>query len=63
MSLINKMLQDLDRRHAMAGADEAIPPRHVRAVEGLHAGHEWFWRTIAVLMLAAVACVAWIVIQ
>ena len=63
MSLINKMLLDLDRRHAMAGADQAIPPRHVRAVEGARAGHEWFWRTIAALMLAAVAWVGWIVYQ
>ena len=53
MSIINKMLQDLDRRHAMAGADQAIPPRQVRAVEGARPGREWFWRTIAALMLAA----------
>lgn len=63
MSLINKMLLDLDRRHAMAGADQAIPQRHVRAVEGVRAGREWFWRTIVALMLAAVAWVGWIVYQ
>ena len=53
MSLINRMLLDLDRRHAMAGADQAILPRHVRAVEGARAGREWFWRIVAALALAA----------
>ena len=63
MSLINKMLQDLDRRHAMAGADQAVPPRQVRAVEHAHPGREWFWRSVAALMLAAVGWVGWIVYQ
>ncbi|MBI3375549.1 MAG: tetratricopeptide repeat protein [Betaproteobacteria bacterium] len=62
MSLINKMLQDLDSRHAMASAEGALPPQQVRAVGG-QAGHEWFWRIIAALILAAIGWVAWVAWQ
>jgi len=63
VSLINKMLQDLDRRNAMGNAAGPVPPQQVRAVAGTGAGREWFWRTLAVLALVAFAWVGWVVVQ
>ncbi len=64
MSLINKMLQDLDRRQGVAAGDGTVPPQ-VRPVAGSPArgGHEWFWRIFAFLMMVAVAWVLWIAYQ
>lgn len=62
MSIINKMLQDLDRRQAgPAGVGAAQP--HVQAVARQGAGHEWFWRTLAVLIVIALGWVAWVAYQ
>jgi MSHA biogenesis protein MshN len=63
MSLINKMLQDLDRRNAMGSASGPVPPQQVRAVSGGGSGHEWFWRILAVLSLIAVGWVGWVAYQ
>lgn len=63
MSVINKMLQDLDRRNAMAGAEAAPPPKQVKVVGPAPERHEWFWRVIAVLVLAAVGWVGWVAYQ
>src|SRR5690348_17052490 len=62
MSLINQMLQDLDRRQSGPGFQSAIPP-HVQPVAQPHAGREWFWRTVAILVLAALGWVAWVAYQ
>jgi MSHA biogenesis protein MshN len=58
MSLINKMLQDLDRRNAMA--EGSAEPQPVRAVARTSSRGEWFWRVMALLMLAAAAWVGWV---
>jgi MSHA biogenesis protein MshN len=64
MSVINQMLRDLDRRHAVAGADGEAPPKHVRTVSGARAGgHEWFWRIVGVLMLVALGWTGWVAYQ
>ena len=63
MSVINKMLQELDRRNATAGTDAEQPPRQVKVVSSPGSGHEWFWRTVAGLMLGAVGWVAWVAYQ
>lgn len=60
MSVINKMLQELDRRNATAGTDAEQPPRQVKVVSPPGSGHEWFWRIVAGLMLGAVGWVAWV---
>jgi MSHA biogenesis protein MshN len=62
MSVINKMLQELDRRDALPGPNEDIPPRFLRAVEEPQ-GREWFWRVVGALMLAGVAWVGWVAYQ
>jgi MSHA biogenesis protein MshN len=60
VSLINKMLQDLDRRQALgAGADSGVArptptnPRH----------REWFWRIVTVLLIVGVGWVLWTAYQ
>lgn len=64
MSLINKMLQELDRRNAMTGAEPLSALQQVKAVSpAMRRSDEWFWRTIAVLVLAALAWVGWVAHQ
>lgn len=64
MSVINQMLQDLDRRNAMAGAEAQGGPQNLKVVEpGGKGGRDWFWRVIAGLLLIAVAWVAWVAYQ
>lgn len=60
MSVINKMLQDLDRRQAIgATSDTAV----VRPSVGRADGHEWFWRVLAVLLTVALAWMGWVAVQ
>jgi MSHA biogenesis protein MshN len=66
MSLINKMLQDLDQRHAApstayAGRSAALA-QQLRPVKKA-ALSEWFWYLMAVLMLFAVAWIIWLAWQ
>ena len=63
MSIINKMLQDLDRRQGMSDPDAAPTVAQVRTVPAARKEREWFWRIIAVLMIAAVGWVGWIAWQ
>jgi len=66
MSLINKMLRDLDRRHAPQGATTAPAgglSRHMRPVPERMLASDFFWRTMAMTMLFAVGWVAWLVWQ
>jgi hypothetical protein len=60
MSIINKMLQDLDRRQGRADSEAATAIPQVRSVAAPRKDREWFWRIIAVLMIFAVGWVAWI---
>jgi len=60
MSLINKMLQDLDRRQALAGATDASVVQ-VRALAEVHrGGREWLWRIVAVLLTLGLGWVIWV---
>ena len=68
MSLINKMLQELDRRHAPQSA--GTPPglvqdRSLQPVRGATpmVGSEWFWRLVAVLILITIGWIAWVAWQ
>ena len=64
MSVINQMLRDLDKRHAVAGADGEAPPKHVRTVASEPAGgREWFWRIVGALMLLAIGWTGWVAYQ
>jgi MSHA biogenesis protein MshN len=60
MSVINKMLQDLDRRQALGGAPDAAVVRPSITKAG---GREWFWRILVVLLTAALAWIGWVAIQ
>jgi MSHA biogenesis protein MshN len=60
MSVINKVLQDLDARNALPPLDESSATHYVRAVQQASpGGREWFWRALAALALAALAWVGW----
>ena len=62
MSIINKMLQDLDRRQGASDPDATLV-QQVRSVPAPRKDREWFWRIIAVLMIGAIGWVAWIAWQ
>ena len=57
------MLQELDRRNAMAGAEATPPPRQVKPVGPARRSDDWFWRILSLLVLAAVAWVGWVAYQ
>jgi MSHA biogenesis protein MshN len=63
MSLINKVLQDLDERHALAAPEGRPPPADVRPVVPARRDREWFWRIFAALLTVAVAWVIWVAYQ
>jgi len=63
VSLINKMLQELDRRNALGSPGGPVPPQQVRAVSAPGAGREWFWRTLAVLAMISIGWVGWVAYQ
>jgi len=60
VSVINKMLQDLDRRQALGATAETTT---VRASTGKPGGHEWFWRVVAVLLTIALGWMGWVAVQ
>ncbi|HKC53786.1 MAG TPA: tetratricopeptide repeat protein [Burkholderiales bacterium] len=66
MSLINKMLRDLDKRHAsqdVTAAPAGGLSRHMHPVPARTLASDFFWRTMAMMMLFAVGWVAWLVWQ
>jgi len=60
MSLINKMLQDLDRRQALAGATDASVVQVTSSAAVRRGGREWLWRIVAVLLTLGVGWVIWV---
>ncbi len=58
MSVINQMLQELDRRNAMASPAGPVP-NPPRAEERV-GRHEWFWRVLAALMIVALGWTGWV---
>src|SRR5438067_1789659 len=63
MSVINKVLRELDQRHAISASADHAAPREVRPVRDPGRGHEWLWRIVAALLLVALAWVGWVVYQ
>lgn len=63
MSIINKMLQDLDSRQGMSGSEAMPAIAQVRSVGTARGQGEWFWRVIAALMIVSLGWVAWIAWQ
>ena len=60
MSVINKMLQDLDRRQALGAGAEAAA---VRASSASSGGREWFWRVLVVLLAVVLVWLGWVATQ
>ena len=64
MSIINKMLQELDRRNAIpTTSDPGAIAGRVRAVSGIRVASEGFWWILAALILLVVAWVGWVMWQ
>lgn len=64
MSVINRMLRELDRRRAASGDDGEAMRAQVRAVAPpARASSEWFWRVVAMLMLVAASWTIWVIYQ
>lgn len=65
MSLINKMLQELDKRHAPQVGQAATSPlaANVRPVKAARVGSEFFWWVLAAIMLLAIAWLGWVMWQ
>ena len=63
MSVINKMLRDLDERHALAAPDGTPASVQAGPEARRRRDREWFWRIVSALMLGAVAWVGWIAYQ
>lgn len=63
MSVINKMLQELDRRNAAGASGAHTGAQAVKPVGSRRGGHEWFWRVLATLVLVSVAWVGWVAYQ
>jgi MSHA biogenesis protein MshN len=65
LSVINKMLQELDRRNAVGQDTEDGGPQPVKSVAPPppRGGQEWFWRVLAALVLISVCWVAWVAYQ
>jgi MSHA biogenesis protein MshN len=61
MSVINKMLQDLDRRQALGGVADATVVRPSATTRP--GGREWFWRVLVVLLTAALVWMGWVAVQ
>ncbi len=61
MSLINKMLQDLEKRTGgQRSVNPALDAPQGREAPAAHVGSEWFWRVLAAVMLLAVVWVVWL---
>jgi len=58
MSIINQMLQDLDRRRA-SNAERGALPNQARALPSRAAPRRWLWPLVAAVALAAIAAAAW----
>ena len=62
MSLINKVLRDLDSRQPATSSSPSASAE-VRVVAAKSGGHEWFWRTVSLLVLIALGWVGWVFYQ
>jgi tetratricopeptide (TPR) repeat protein len=60
MSVINKMLQDLDRRQALGAVYEKSI---VRTPAAKPAGREWFWRVLVALLAVVLLWAGWVAFQ
>jgi MSHA biogenesis protein MshN len=65
MSLINKMLQELDKRHAPQAVQATTHPlaANVRPVKAARVGSELFWWVVAAALLLAIAWLGWVMWQ
>ena len=69
MSVINKMLQDLDKRHAPPGPAAPVGPvssrlaQQVRPVKSSAVGSNLLWRVMGISMAVVIAWIIWVLWQ
>jgi MSHA biogenesis protein MshN len=64
MSIINRMLRELDRRRAAGEEGGAALRAQVRAVAPpSRSSSEWFWRVVAMLLFLAAGWTVWVIYQ
>lgn len=64
MSIINRMLRELDKRRAAGEEGGAALSAQVRAVSPpSRSSAEWFWRVVALLLFLAAAWTIWVIYQ
>jgi MSHA biogenesis protein MshN len=63
LSVINKMLQDLDQRNAVSAEGAETSAQAFKPVASERRGHEGFWRVLAALVLIGVSWVGWVAYQ
>jgi MSHA biogenesis protein MshN len=63
MSVINKMLKDLDERQSGPRGDSGSGSAVRMSSERGAPGHEWLWRVLAILMLVALLWACWVAYQ
>jgi MSHA biogenesis protein MshN len=64
MSIINRMLRELDRRRAAGEEGGAALRAQVRAVAPpSRSSTEWFWRVVAMLLFLAAGWTVWVIYQ
>src|SRR5438105_2240676 len=63
MSLINKMLQDLDRRQALATTSDPVVGETRPSPNGKSERHQWRWAIIAIVLILVLAGGVWMAMQ
>lgn len=63
MNLINRMLQDLDKRSALASSGGPLPPRHVRPLTPARESSRWVRGALGLMIVAALGRVGWMVYE
>ncbi|HEX9182836.1 MAG TPA: tetratricopeptide repeat protein [Burkholderiales bacterium] len=64
MSIINRMLRELDRRRAGGEEGNGALRSQVRVVSApSRSSGEWFWRVVAMLLFAAAGWTVWVIYQ
>jgi MSHA biogenesis protein MshN len=60
VSVINKMLRELDQRHAMSTPMHSAASKDIRPVPAKGRGRGWLWGTVVLLLLISFGWMAWV---
>jgi MSHA biogenesis protein MshN len=63
VSVINKMLRELDQRHAMSAPMDSAASKDIRPVPAKGRRREWLWGSVVLLVLIAFGWMGWVFYQ